>query len=122
MATFFVLFNVGIPVVVAACPMMPKSGTMACDACATPGGNGGDSVRSMVDRSCCTTVFAALPSGATFLKAPAAAVADDVIVIALLPHAGMNGPAVSDLVRTIRHEQGARAPSDLPILFSSLLI
>jgi len=122
MATVFVVFNVGIPVVVAACPMTPDSRTMRCDACATPGGNAGESMSTNVDRSCCATVFAALPSSATFLKAQAAGFAEEFVVIALVPYAAAAGASLTGFVRTVRADRGTKPPSDLPILFSSLLI
>jgi len=58
MAGMFGLFTIGIPVVIASCPM-PKSPKAVCSQCIPYEGQDGERLTRSIDASCCATVILA---------------------------------------------------------------
>ena len=56
-AGVFALFNIGIPVVLASCPMGSMSSSVKCDGCADQ--TSGESISKFADMSCCATKIVA---------------------------------------------------------------
>lgn len=120
LAVVFALFNVGLPVVVASCPMMKYENSRACIMC-NDGLSSGVQVTRAIDTSCCVTVFAADRNKTEFLQVSKHLFESAKLLLAV----------VSDLIpaTVIRNPQSAITLSaspprsaDIPILVSSLLI
>lgn len=120
LAAVFALFNIGLPVVVASCPMMKFENSRACIMCNEDSSSGVQVTRA-IDTSCCVTVFAADRNKTEFLQ----------VNKHLLEFAKLLLAVVSDVVpaTVIRNPQSvitlSASPSrstDIPILISSLLI
>jgi hypothetical protein len=122
LALLFLLFSVGVPIVVASCPMARNADRRMCSQC-LPGRDGqSQSIVKYVDRSCCATVIAAarnttefvrsgneqgLASSVNFILPPF-----DHTVIAPV-HVRIAAPETGPLVRL---------REDIPLFVSSLLI
>jgi len=123
LAVLFCLFNVGLPIVVASCPMM---GAMKCPpkACCAAPDTKSVKLGSVINRDCCKTVFAASRNTNEFLQVPTilhenAAATQFVAVFFgdVLLH------AQSSLVITgLSGDSPPSSSGDLPVLYSSLLI
>jgi hypothetical protein len=120
LALIFCLFNVGLPIIVASCPMMRTSTAPCC----APVHSGSSRIASPVDRSCCRTIIAGERNTTEFLQVAAAS------------HAINGGtlyvPLTADnRLLDVEIRIGALLPSEhsphlladnLPVVFSSLLI
>ncbi|MBX2992067.1 MAG: hypothetical protein KF749_12995 [Bacteroidetes bacterium] len=120
LAAVFALFSVGLPIVVASCPMMKFENSRSCIMC-NEGPSSGVQVTRALDTSCCLTVFAADRNKMEFLQANKH----------LLEFAKLLLAVESDFVpaTVISNPQSAITPNaspprsaDIPILVSSLLI
>jgi len=122
LAGLFALFNVGIPVIVASCPMAPAGGQAGCNACVVSIADDLDSLLPRTDTSCCETIFAAAPAGVSFLKNSVAPIETESILVPLTTLSNSDPLNQHHTTRTVSgHLQTGRSP-DLPVLFSSLLI
>jgi hypothetical protein len=121
LAFLFALFNVGLPIVVASCPMAGmKDG--GCDMCYEKDAGTAMILVPLQDRSCCETVIAAEQNEEEFLRVPAfGPESDHCILISYrissgdLPGVGRPLGSTSDQGFFLRGEK-------LRILVSSLLI
>lgn len=120
LAGLFTLFNVGIPVIVASCPMTPAEGQVSCNACVVPSGNHVDSLLPRTDTSCCTTVFAAAPADVSFLKISVTPIDAESMLAPMMMLSIGDHVSLHQMTRIVLGHR--RASSDLPVLFSSLLI
>lgn len=62
------IFNVGLPIVVASCPMAKMQNSPVCIMCTDDAQSGGPRLSTHVDRSCCETKFAAERNTTEFLQ------------------------------------------------------
>jgi hypothetical protein len=116
----FCIFNVGVPVVIAACPMTDTGIGGMCGLCLSFPDDGLPGYTTHQDRSCCETVLVSEGSGAEFLKA----------VFSLLPEVeffcvasitpDLNGYSWSSV--RVQPADASPGRGDLPVLLSSLLI
>lgn len=121
LAVLFCLFNVGLPIVVASCPMMAMKSSKPC--CAMQNTKSAK-LGSMVNRDCCKTVFAAGRNTNEFLQVAnssndgvsamqcVAVLSNDLLLQNQLP---IGLARLSD-------ESPPPLSGDLPVLYSSLLI
>lgn len=118
-AAVFTVFTVGLPVIVASCPMTPVPGRSGCCACSLPSGAAEPSVMKSSDPSCCATVIASGRSLAEYLTSPGFAHVET-------PHVGQPIPVLIPDSRPPLPaplvEPAPGPPDDKPILHSSLLI
>ena len=69
LTSIFLLFNVGLPIVLASCPMMTSGNAIStCTTCCSAARSTGPSLISHSDRSCCKTVIAADRNRNEFLQ------------------------------------------------------
>ena len=124
LALIFCVFNVGLPIVVASCPMM-KAGKMPGSSCCmmrvskTPVLH-----KAMMTGSCCKTVFAAERNKTEFLQVDAAAHAINggmVFTPLVLPHQEIQQQIVR-ISYNLADDSPPYALSDRSVLFSTLLI
>jgi hypothetical protein len=120
LAGVFALFNIGLPIVVASCPMMKFENSRSCMMC-NDDQSAGVKLTRAIDRSCCATVFAADRNKTEFLQATKNLQESSQYLLTV----------VSDIVSAfaIRDPQAVNAATaspprsaDIPILVSSLLI
>ena len=120
LVVIFCVFNIGIPVVVAACPMSDQGAGALCGSCFLPAADGRAEYRNAQDRSCCETVLASEGSGAEFLKAASSFLPElDVFCVTLVT------PDLNDHSRssvTVQPADLSGGREDLPVLLSSLLL
>jgi hypothetical protein len=115
----FSVFNVGIPVVVAACPMSESGVGALCGSCYSPTGNGQPVYRQHQDRSCCETVLVSEGSGAEFLKAaPALPLVAGVLFVSVIAPFEFSDYSFQSV--TVRSVDTSPGQENLPILLSSL--
>ena len=119
LAGLFSVFNIGLPIVIATCPMAERG---PCDVCADPLPTNGTAISRHMDYSCCATVVAADRNTQEFLQASKFAIE---VVLQSLEAGFMTG-----FIQDPDHKFSHRVPNlsfspptrSLPILFSSLLI
>ena len=121
LAGIFAIFNVGLPIVVASCPMLRYSDSSACMACSHASIDGTTRITNSVDKSCCTTKYAADKNKNEFLKTDPQSV-ESVKFIAItemyiVPQAVINAPQF-----VILSHASPPGSTDIPIFISSLLI
>jgi hypothetical protein len=121
LAAVFGVFNIGIPVVLASCPMAKLGNAPTCFMCNEGEGNAGVQLKTHQDRSCCATVIAAEKNATEFLQSSHNVVAG-VELTALLPAEISLTTTVHNAQFVIGHPRSPSPPDDLPILYSSLLI
>ena len=122
LAILFIVFSVGLPIVVASCPMVQNSQRPTCSQCLPDDGGGASSFTKYADRSCCATVFAAgrntteyMRSGSDQVRALSAVVLPLPAVFSIADQA----PAQQSI---IDHYPVVPLREDIPLFISSLLI
>jgi hypothetical protein len=125
LALLFCAFTVGVPVVLASCPMMADGAAGArASCCADASGGDQQSLRAFKNTSCCETKIAAPRNTQEFLQAAA----DHGCLSVLAAFAMVVAPPVtledrvSVAVRAALESPPSSVPVDLPILHSALLI
>ncbi len=122
LAGIFALFNIGVPVVIAACPMlMEKPSTSSC--CAEKQSPIEVAFNSLSATSCCTTIVAAEPNKTEFLqtKEQNGLVFKSFVIVLSIPNHEVFGQQVS-VALTASHLPSVLQSEDIPIFTSSLLI
>ncbi len=121
LALVFGVFSVGLPIVVASCPMPKLEGYAQCFMCDDGGTTGSAKFTNSIDRSCCITRYAADRNTTEFLQAHhSSEIARGVFVIPVVKlDLGVHEAHVPFV-----HVTDTSPPftQDLPILLSSLLI
>lgn len=121
LAGIFTMFNVGLPVVVASCPMTKYTDSSACNGCVDGLADGTVRFTNSVDTSCCTTKYAADKNKNEFRQTNAQLVESVKFISAtepyIVPHAVINTPQFVILINA-----SPPGSTDIPILISSLLI
>ena len=114
-ASLFLLFNVGLPILVDSCPMPKPVGSMMCPLChGESAGAGGEVVRG---KPCCSPSIAAERNTNEFIsiqKIVSVPVACTIIQPVALLHAFVS--------QAPRPRPSEFAPDDIPVIYSSLLI
>ncbi len=118
----FAVFNIGLPVVVASCPMMQTMDASACCATNDDATPGVLKFTNTVDKSCCATKFAADRNKTEFLQSNQtvehAKQSFDFQLVALSFTPGLQSP-----VSRLRFVDSSPPQTrDIPIFISSLLI
>lgn len=114
----FGVYNIGIPIVLASCPM-PKAGPMCC-VCYEPSA-GTASIGKAIDSSCCATVIAAERNTNAFLQAkdsPLPLFHGETLMVLPLDSTFVDGP--NSGLNPLHHSLPLLA--DIPVLHSALLI
>lgn len=118
----FGLFNVGVPIVIASCPMAETAQGNLCFVCIDPDESGTVRITTEKDSSCCATVVVAERNTTAFVPAKAGSV--DVSMSAAVVHA----QAYTEIAtRFPLYTIAVVSPSppwcgDIPVFTSSLLI
>jgi hypothetical protein len=68
LAILFLVSNVGVPVVLASCPMMKQGSAPTCMECRKQSDRSGPAFTPVIDRSCCQTIIAAERNTTEFLQ------------------------------------------------------
>lgn len=120
LATVFTLFNVGIPVIIASCPMAAMMKGNACAMCDTQDRTGALTMTKARNTSCCTTVIVAERNTTEFLQVKEKA--REAGMVALPAVLSQAAAAMLPLSSTTPVSASPPAFVDIPILISSLLI
>lgn len=122
-AGIFGLFNIGIPVVIAACPMAEYGSGPMCAECAGEIGSNAERLTSLEDTSCCATVIVADRNTNEFLQSRAAlSHVESVDIISVLPSMVETSKGHNALITLDSHSCLPPRFEDIPIFNSSLLI
>ena len=116
-ASLFLVFNVGLPILVDSCPMPKPVGSMMCPLCHMDGGEGGAEV--LKGKPCCSPSIAAAGNTNEFLRIQKCSYDPGPCVICqsgFAPRSFFSSPQVS------ASTPSQFAPDDIPIIHSSLLI
>lgn len=119
----FFVFTVGVPIVVASCPMTKAPGRTSCSACLPSSGSDGPSVSSQRNTACCVTVIASDRNLTDYI---ASENSNLVSISSALFAAGATPVPPVDHSVSVHSLAGngsfPRAVGDIPLLCSSLLI
>ena len=121
LALVFAIFNIGLPVVVASCPMMKAGNSRACMMCDDGPASGTVTISRAIDKSCCATVFAADRNKTEFLQAVHHIADVSKFVSATVSSFALHS-VIRDLQSVIPASTSPPLIADIPILVSSLLI
>jgi hypothetical protein len=124
LAIIFAAFNIGLPIVIASCPMMEMTRGVACCEMNSDDAAGVVKITNTVDRSCCETSYAADRNKTEFLQEQLRRGETTKLFSASLPlevfqsaiHPDMSGQSA------ITQALSPHRSVDIPILVSSLLI
>lgn len=116
----FSLFNLGLPIVVASCPMMKYENAKSCIMC-DDGAASGVSIKRTVDTSCCATKFTPGRNTNEFLQTVQNGI-DGVKSIVPVVLTGTVQLVISDSRVLVSTDTSPPVVRDIPILVSSLLI
>ncbi len=120
LASIFAVFNIGVPIVLYACPMMNQTPyTSSC--CVDQQSQQGVNLRASMDRSCCKTVYAAERNTTQFVQGKDIS---NILHYSTAPILQCNIFLVLQLV-IITHKLNSPSPplaDDIPVFNSSLLI
>jgi hypothetical protein len=121
LAALFFVFNVGLPVVTASCPMKKAPGKSTCTMCIPPSTGHGPSIVHQANGACCKTVIASGRNLTEFLTVEsfphAAGVPTAQTICRMIPSA-----LSMEAVLLPHNYTPLPAPGDIPIMVSSLLI
>jgi hypothetical protein len=123
LAAMFAIFNIGIPVVIAACPMAKEMQGRRCIVCYDETNFGSTSITTARNTSCCTTVIAAERSTNEFVQARSSlSDLSKLLQLIVLPANVLPVPMPQSPVSTVDVSSSPPAFVDIPIFTSSLLI
>jgi len=116
LSLLFLVFNVGVPILVDSCPMPKPACSMMCPFCRAYDSLGGPVIKG---KPCCSSSVAAEKNTNEFLTAEKAQVVHPPAPCAFASVLRRPFPLIG---REVRMDHPRFAPDDIPILFSSLLI
>ena len=122
LAILFLIFNIGLPVIVASCPMVKNSHPPTCGLCLPSSDRGAQHFVKYVDRSCCATVIAAGRNTNEFVKAGNETGQNSPSVFLLFAHSVIVPQTLSASWLVINSSPPPPPCEDIPIFISSLLI
>lgn len=117
-ASLFLIFNVGLPVLVNSCPMPKPVGSMMCPLCHEESESRGEVVKG---KPCCSPSFAAERNTNEYLTVQKQ-VCDPLQSPCIVPLSGLTLQPVSFASQTYAPIPSEFAPDDIPVIHSSLLI
>lgn len=120
LALLFAVFNIGLPIVVASCPMTKFSDSLQCMMCDDGSDATSQRISNFVDKSCCETKYAADRNTNEFLQEHSKGVELTKIIPAISAHVVFQSP-VLDLQFQFVSASPPRSV-DIPIFNSTLRI
>ncbi len=118
LAGLFLVFNVGLPILVNSCPMPKPANSMMCPFCHEYDGGSGPVIKG---KPCCSPSVAAGGNTNEFLSVRGGPVFHPVVPLATV-HIIAIPLSFSLAPRTSRQDHARFAPDDIPVLNSALLI
>jgi hypothetical protein len=122
LAAVFALFNVGVPVVVASCPMVKEQSSPFCTMCNDDRQADGLRISTYFDRSCCETRFAAERNTTEFLQSQQKVERVKLVIEIPLLSSMIQSPKPSFVGNLGADDSSPPLTRDIPIFISSLLI
>jgi len=122
LAVVFGVFNVGIPLVIASCPMAKYSSSPTCLECLDDSGPSGQQLTNERNTTCCLTVFAADRNANAFVQARGV-VHDNDESFAIQSYSVVT-PSLLNIAVEVNPTISPSPPprGDIPVFNSSLLI
>jgi hypothetical protein len=122
-AGVFGLFNIGIPIVIASCPMAKYGSAPVCAACSDGLNAHAERLTGFEDSSCCTTVIAADRNTNEFVQWKVAlSHFERMDIVGVLPSMAETSFGPVSLVSYTDPTASPPHREDIPIFISSLLI
>jgi hypothetical protein len=121
LALIFAAFNIGVPIVIASCPMIEMTRGVACCAMNKPIADGVARITNFADTSCCETKFAAEKNSTEFLPTQEKKLDVTTSYIQFLGFIEHQS-AICNPQCTITQSASPPRSVDIPLLVSSLLI
>jgi hypothetical protein len=121
LALIFAAFNIGVPIVIASCPMIEMTRGVACCAMNKPIADGVARITNFADTSCCETKFAAERNSTEFLPIQGKKLDVTTSYIQFLGFIEHQSAIQNPQCRIMQSASPPRSV-DIPILVSSLLI
>ena len=117
LASLFLVFNVGLPILIDSCPMPKPVGSMMCPLCHTDGGEGkGEVVKG---KPCCAPSIAAAGNANEFLSIQKSACDPPPCTVC---QSGVTPQSFSSVSQIPASTPSHFAPDDIPVIHLSLLI
>ena len=116
-ASLFLVFNVGLPVLIDTCPMPKPAGSMMCPLCHEDEGAG----EVLKGKPCCTPSVAAPGNTNEFLRVRNS-VPDPSVAVCVIPHICVIAHSSDSPLQISGLTHWQYAPDDIPVIYSSLLI
>ena len=117
LASLFLIFNVGLPILIDSCPMPKPVGSMMCPLCHMDGGEGRGEV--LKGKPCCSPTIAAGANTNEFLRTQKST-CDPVLCI--MCQSGVTSRSQFTGSQVSASTPSQFAPDDIPVIYSSLLI
>jgi hypothetical protein len=117
-AALFLIFNVGLPVLVNSCPMPKPVGSMMCPLCHDDSERKGEVVKG---KPCCSPSIAAERNTNEFLTIQKIG-CDPLLSPFIVPQFVLTAVSISSGSQTYAPTPSQFAPDDIPVIHSSLLI
>ena len=123
LAAIFFIFNIGLPLIVASCPMAKNPGQAMCSMCPNPTNSSSPRLTSLKNTSCCVTVIAANRNTNEFVRTsnPVSDVSKIELVVMYQNNVEpVNNSSTAFLVND--YSSSPPLTRDIPVLISSFLI
>ena len=123
LAMVFLIFNIGLPIIVASCPMVSMPGQSVCTMCSDQSSSATEKITIAKDKSCCATVIAAKRNTNEFVQSNH--IVQDVSKVTFSVIASMNLQLLDNALLLVHGVNCSTSPPlarDIPVLTSSLLI
>ena len=121
LAAVFGMFNIGIPIIVASCPLAATMQGNRCSLCSDVHEPGTVSLSSERNTSCCVTVFAAERNTNEFVQVTHVAASPNTLMH-VLPATHVPTAGLSSLAAFLRASTAPLFLPDIPLLTSNLRI
>jgi hypothetical protein len=123
LGAIFVIFNVGVPIVIASCPMSDHGLLPVCSGCSDRSVAGGQHLTGLIDTSCCTRVIVADRNTTEFVQSKIVlSHVERMDIVGVLPSMMESSKGYSSLITLDNHSPSPPRFEDIPIFNSSLLI
>jgi hypothetical protein len=119
LASLFLVFNVGLPILIDSCPMPKPVGSMMCPLCHGDGEEGSGEV--VKGKPCCSPIIAAEGNTSEFLRIQKS-VCDPLAGPSIVFQTGPIPVSFSLSSQVSASTPSQFAPDDIPVIHSSLLI
>jgi hypothetical protein len=123
LGAIFIIFNVGVPIVIASCPMSDHGLLPVCSGCSDRSVAGDQRLTGLIDTSCCTRVIVADRNTTEFVQSKIAAPhVERIHTISILPSIVEIPDGRNSVILLNNHSPPSPRFEDIPIFNSSLLI